>query len=338
MQRCLDLAQHALGATYPNPLVGAVLVHQGKIIGEGWHRKAGEPHAEVNAIVSVADKTQLSESTLYVNLEPCAHFGKTPPCVHIIKEYKIPRVVIGSLDPNPKVAGKGIQALKKWGCEVTHGVLKKKSDFLNRRFFTFHKQKRPYLILKWAQTADHFIAPDPSDKNDASIFWITNLQSRQRVHQWRSQESAILVGVQTLVDDNPQLTTRDWKGTDPLRLVLDPNLRTPKNTTLYKDNTATYFFHQQPKVPSDSINRYIFLNPYNLKEFLGFCYTEEIQSVIVEGGQKTLQGFIDQNLWDEARVFQSEEKIMKGIPAPVFMKKATTTEFINGDRLISYFN
>lgn len=338
MQRCLDLAQHALGDTYPNPLVGSVIVYQNQIIGEGWHQKSGEPHAEVNAIASVADKTLLPKSTLYVNLEPCAHFGKTPPCTQIIKDYQIPRVKIGSIDPNPKVAGKGVQLLESWGCQVTHGILNKEADFLNRRFFTFHQKKRPYLILKWAQTADRFIAPSRSVKKKSSVFWITTTQSRQKVHRWRSEEYAILVGVQTVIDDNPQLTTRDWKGTDPLRLVLDPNLRMPKNTSLYKDNTTSYFFHQHSKMPSHEVHRYISLEPFNLKSLLDFCYKEEIQSIIVEGGQKTLQGFIDQNLWDEARVFRSEKKLNNGISAPIFNEEATRTEFINGDQLSFYFN
>lgn len=336
MQRCLALAQKAFGNTYPNPMVGAVIVYRNSIIGEGWHHQAGRPHAEVNAINNVKDKSLLAQSTLYVNLEPCSHFGKTPPCIELIKVHKIPRVVIGSTDPNPKVSGNGIAALKKWGCEVTQGVLKKEADFLNRRFFTFHQKKRPYLILKWAQTADQFIAPLTKEKTD--IFWITKTLARQRVHQWRSEESAILVGVQTVIDDNPQLTTRDWKGSNPLRLVLDPNARVPKKSILYKDKNSTIFFNKNHGPKEREINKFVVLDPFHIKTFLTYCFENEIQSILVEGGKKTLQNFIDDNLWDEARIFTANKKLIQGVTAPSFDAKIKVSEKLAGDRLDFYFN
>ena len=338
MKRCLYLAQKALGKTYPNPLVGAVLVYKDQIIGEGWHHQAGSPHAEVNAISSVQDKSLLLKSTLYVNLEPCSHFGKTPPCVDIIKTYSIPRVVIGSIDPNPKVAGKGIKALKKWGCEVKSGILKKESDFLNRRFFTFHQKNRPYLILKWAQTSDYFIAPLLEKRKSNNVFWISNSNSRQEVHKWRSEEAAILVGVQTVIDDDPELTTRDWKGEDPLRLVFDPNLRTPKNCILNKDNKKTIFFNQKKVLEKNPIKKHVLLNPFELEAFFSYCYKNDIQSVIIEGGKKTLQKFIDFGYWDEARVFTSNKKLKKGVSAPNFDQNPLFNENLNGDKLNYYFN
>ncbi len=336
MQRCLSLAQKALGETYPNPMVGAVIVYNNQIIGEGWHQKAGLPHAEVNAINSVSEKSLLSKSKLYVNLEPCSHFGKTPPCVQSIKKYKIPRVIIGSIDPNPKVAGKGIKALQLLGCKVTHGILKKEADFLNRRFFTFHQKKRPYIILKWAQTSDYFIAP--AQKKKASVYWITNNLSRQKVHQWRGQEAAILVGVQTIIDDNPELTIRNWEGTDPLRLILDPQNRIPKNSIVYVDEKRTFFFNKENDFKNDDNKKSIKLNPFNLNSFLDYCFNNEIQSIIVEGGKKTLQNFIDANLWDESRVFTSEKKLNSGISSPKLNSRVQGFENFEGDELNLYFN
>ncbi len=337
MQRCINLAQKGLGKTYPNPMVGSVIVNENKIIGEGWHKKSGQPHAEVNAINSVSDKSLLRKSTLYVNLEPCVHFGKTPPCVDIIKQYMIPRVVIGSIDPNPKVAGNGIKSLEQTDCKVTLGVLKKETDFLNRRFFTFHKKKRPYLILKWAQSSDQFIAPLKNEFSKGSVYWITNKKSRQKVHQWRSQESAILVGAQTIIDDNPELTTRDYKGSDPLRLILDPQNRTPKNSKVHSDKRNTYFFNKL-KSSSNDLKKMVKLEPFNLKTFLDYCFYKEIQSIIIEGGKITLQHFIDANLWDEARVFEASKKINKGVSIPKLDALSQKTINIGNDKLSFFFN
>lgn len=338
MQRCIKLAEKGLGKTFPNPLVGSVIVHQDNIIGEGWHQKAGSSHAEVNAIFNVQNKEFLSKSTLYVSLEPCNHFGKTPPCSDLIIKNKIPRVVIASTDPNPLVAGEGIEKLKKAGCEVIIGVLKKEADFLNRRFFTFHNLKRPYVILKWAQTKDNFIAPFQKKTGNPEIFWITNNHSKQRVHKWRSEEAAILVGVQTVINDNPKLTTREWTGNNPLRIVIDPNGRTPKDSKLFQDNIPTLFLTKKPiKLFSNKKEQKI-ISPFSIKNILKECYKLNIQSIIIEGGLRTLESFIKDNLWDEARVFKTDKKLKTGIMAPKLEKKSSQSEMYEGDILDIYFN
>ena len=338
MQRCIKLAEKGLGKTFPNPLVGSVIVHQDNIIGEGWHQKAGSSHAEVNAIFNVQNKEFLSKSTLYVSLEPCNHFGKTPPCSDLIIKNKIPRVVIASTDPNPLVAGEGIEKLKKAGCEVIIGVLKKEADFLNRRFFTFHNLKRPYVILKWAQTKDNFIAPFQKKMGNPEIFWITNNHSKQLVHKWRSEEAAILVGVQTVINDNPKLTTREWTGNNPLRIVIDPNGRTPKDSKLFQDNIPTLFLTKKPiKLFSNKKEQKI-ISPFSIKNILKECYKLNIQSIIIEGGLRTLESFIKDNLWDEARVFKTDKKLKTGIMAPKLEKKSSQSEIYEGDILDIYFN
>lgn len=335
MKRSLALAEKAIGNTYPNPLVGAVIVHENKIIGEGWHQKAGEPHAEVNAINQVSDKTLLTKSTLYVNLEPCSHFGKTPPCADLIVKSGIKRVVIASTDPNPKVAGRGIQKLKEAGVEVIEAVLKKEAEFLNRRFYTFYKKKRPYIIMKWAQTEDGFISPLTKTNRP---FWISNTLSKQKVHQWRSQEASILVGVQTVVTDNPILNTREWLGNNPLRLILDPSDRIPKDATLLKDELRTIIFGKNKTARNLKKNKeYQILNPFNLDSLIEFCYKKNILSIFVEGGQKTLNHFIKQELWDEARVFTSKQNLKKGIKSPEFYATLFSEEEIGDNRLKIYF-
>ena len=338
MQRCIKLAEKGLGKTFPNPLVGSVIVHQDNIIGEGWHQKAGSSHAEVNAIFNVQNKEFLSKSTLYVSLEPCNHFGKTPPCSDLIIKNKIPRVVIASSDPNPLVAGEGIEKLKKAGCEVIIGVLKKEADFLNRRFFTFHNLKRPYVILKWAQTKDNFIAPFQKKTGNPEIFWITNNHSKQRVHKWRSEEAAILVGVQTVINDNPKLTTREWTGNNPLRIVIDPNGRTPKDSKLFQDNIPTLFLTKKPIELFSNKKEQKIISPFSIKNILKECYKLNIQSIIIEGGLRTLESFIKDNLWDEARVFKTDKKLKTGIMAPKLEKKSSQSEMYEGDILDIYFN
>ncbi len=337
MQRCLNLAENGLGKTYPNPLVGSVIVHKNKIIGEGWHHQAGFPHAEINAITSVKDKSLLQDSTLYVNLEPCSHEGKTPPCVNKINRYKIPRVVIGSIDPNPKVAGNGIKILKESGCEVKKSVLEKKSKFVNRRFFTYHQKKRPYIILKWAQTIDNYISPSQKKRKN-KIFWISNDKSILKTHQWRSEESAILVGAQTVINDNPLLTTRKWEGNNPTRLILDPNNRIPKECNLYNDDKITILFNKKIIQSEKPLKNHVLLEPYDLDSLFNYCYKKEIQSLIVEGGRKTLQNFIDKGYWDEARVFTSNKKLNSGIPSPNFNYKKVNSVYILDDKLDYYFN
>jgi len=336
MERCLALAEKGLGNTYPNPIVGAIIVHENKIIGEGWHQKAGEPHAEVNAINQVSDKTLLTESTLYVNLEPCSHFGKTPPCADLIIQFGIKRVVIASRDPNPLVAGKGILKLKEAGVEVIEAILKKEAEFLNRRFYTFHQKKRPYIIMKWAQTEDGFISPLTNKTNRP--FWISNNLSRQKVHQWRSQEASILVGVQTVVTDNPILNTREWPGNNPLRIILDPSDRIPEDATLLKDKLRTIILcKKKTKRHLKENKEYHILNPFNLDSLIKFCYKKNILSLFIEGGQKTLNYFIKDQLWDEARIFTSKQKFKKGINSPEFFAPLFSKEELGDNTLKIYF-
>ncbi|MEC4005457.1 bifunctional diaminohydroxyphosphoribosylaminopyrimidine deaminase/5-amino-6-(5-phosphoribosylamino)uracil reductase RibD [Flavobacterium sp. SUN052] len=326
IKRCIELAKNGLGTTYPNPLVGSVIVYNNEIIGEGWHRKAGEPHAEVNAINSVKDKSLLNKSTIYVSLEPCSHFGKTPPCCDLIIANAIPNVVIGTIDPFAKVAGNGIKKLIEAGKNVTIGILEEECNELNKRFFTFHTKKRPYIILKWAESQGGFIAP--SSKENQKPVWITNEYSRQLVHKWRSEEQAILVGTNTVIDDNPSLTTRDWTGNNPIRIVLDQNNRISKENLI---------FDNQAKTISISNDNFNFTNNLGQK-ITDLLFYEEIQSIIIEGGRQTLQTFIDENLWDEARVFKGRINFKNGTKAPKINFKNIKRQQILEDELLIFFN
>ncbi len=326
MTRCLELAKKGQGTTYPNPLVGSVIVHNNCIIGEGWHHKAGQAHAEVNAINSVLNKALLSEATLYVNLEPCSHFGKTPPCCDLLIDQQIPTVVIGSLDHNAKVNGAGIARLQAAGKEVVVGVLAAKCAQLNRRFFTFHQKKRPYIILKWAQSADGFIAP--LTKDERKPVWISSLISRQLVHKWRSEEQAILVGTQTVIDDNPQLNVREWIGRNPIRVILDQHARIPKTSAIFNTEAETLVISQNELDFSQNV----------ATQIAEVLYHKNIQSVIIEGGRQTLQTFIDKNYWDEARVFTGGIQFVEGIRAPHFKAVPFSEEKINTDTLTIYYH
>ena len=306
MHRCIDLAKKGLGNTYPNPLVGCVLVKNNEIIAEGWHKKAGAAHAEVIAIQKVTDKSILKNCTLYVNLEPCCHFGKTPPCADLIIEMGIQNVVIGCQDSNEKVSGKGVKKLIEGGCNVITGVLKKECKTLNQRFFTFHEQKRPYIILKWAESMDGFMAPKNSEKD----YWLTHAHSRQRVHQWRSEEQAILLGSQTVLNDNPNLSTRLWYGKNPIRFAIDPNQRIPKNSNLKDGKIKTFFLVDEN---SDRKNENIIISA---EEILKSLYKKNIQSVIIEGGAKTLEFFIKNKIWDVARIFKTNKNLNDGLKSP----------------------
>lgn len=340
MMRCIELAKNGLGTTYPNPMVGSVIVHNDTIIGEGWHRKAGEPHAEVLAVQSVSDKSKLKEATLYVSLEPCSHYGKTPPCADLIIEHKIPQVIIGSTDVNPKVAGRGIKRLIEAGCDVTVGVLSESCDALNKRFITFHTKKRPYIILKWAQSVDHFIAPTKTVRSaDKKPVWITNTFSRQRVHQLRAQEQAILVGTQTVLDDNPSLTTRDWDGSSPLRVVIDRSLKVPNSASVFDTAAPTLVITEQHK-EATTTNTFetIDFSRSVPKQICESLHAKEIQSVIIEGGTRTLQSFIDENLWDEALVFTGNCTFDEGVKAPVLSVAEASEEQIKNDRLQIFKN
>ena len=338
IKRCIELAQNGLGTTYPNPMVGSVIVHENQIIGEGWHQKAGEPHAEVNAIKAVADETLLKKSTIYVSLEPCSHFGKTPPCSDLIVAMGIKNVVIGTIDPFAKVAGRGIKKLMDAGCKVQVGILDKECQELNRRFFTFHKEKRPYIILKWAQTVDGFIAPEKKDEQRP--VWITNKYSGQLVHKWRSEEAGILVGTTTALDDNPSLNVRKWTGKDPVRLVVDRELKISKDAALF-DQTQKTIVITEKNVENNSpqlLFEKIEFSENIAAEICRICHKNEIQSVIIEGGRNTLQQFIDRKLWDEARIFTGNTSFGKGTPAPVFSAKKISENMIEGDRLEIFRN
>ncbi len=338
MKRCLYLAKNGLGRTYPNPLVGCVLVYKDKIIGEGWHQKAGTAHAEVLAIRSVKNKALLKKATLYVNLEPCSHYGKTPPCSQLILSQKIPNVVIGISDPNPVVAGRGIQQLREAGVKVQVGCLTKECLALNKRFLTFQRKKRPYIILKWAQTAAGFIAPETQKQGEP--FWITNPYSKQLVHRWRSEEQALLVGKHTVLKDNPRLSTRLWHGPNPLRLVIDKELSLLNHPDLHvldqQQNSLIFCGVPEADRPHLQFKQLDFSQEI-LPALLKHLYSLEIQSLIVEGGRNTLQHFIHQRVWDEARVFTGAANLSSGIKAPVFSFSSYTQETWSQDRLTVYY-
>ena len=341
MSRCIQLAKNGQGTTYPNPLVGCVIVHNDKIIGEGWHYKAGQPHAEVNAIASVDSNSDLlKEATIYVSLEPCSHFGKTPPCSDLIISKGFKKVVIGSTDPNPKVAGRGIKKLQDAGCEVISGVLEQECNELNKRFFTFHSKKRPYIFLKWAQTADGFVAPLKETRTETKPVWITNNFSRQLVHRMRGEEMAILVGTKTVMDDNPSLTVRDWTGNNPIRLVIDKELKIPSHSFILDGSVKTYVFTSENIVESKSETQYIQIDFSKeiVSQICDALYEKGVQSLIVEGGPKTLQTFIDVNLWDEAFVFSGPNNFGDGISAPTFKGVLISEEKIKEDRLQGFKN
>ena len=325
MRRCLQLALLGQGKVAPNPMVGAVLVHEGRIIGEGWHRQYGGPHAEVNCVASVLEKGRhlVGQSTMYVSLEPCAHFGKTPPCADLILEHKIPKVVVGCRDPFPLVAGKGIEKLRLAGVEVTLGVLEQECQELNKRFFLFHVQHRPFIILKWAQTADGRISGKPGAR-----LKISNEYSNRLVHRWRSEEASILVGTNTALADNPALNTRLWPGANPIRLVLDLQSRLPQSLQVFDGSIPTLVFNlRQHTIENGSQLRHAKGGVYYYQvaedaslvhQIVHALYQLQVQSVFVEGGAQLLQSFIDEGLWDEARIITNESLIIgEGLPAPV---------------------
>ncbi|MDY8138281.1 bifunctional diaminohydroxyphosphoribosylaminopyrimidine deaminase/5-amino-6-(5-phosphoribosylamino)uracil reductase RibD [Aquimarina sp. 2201CG5-10] len=339
LKRCIQIAKNGLGTSYPNPLVGSVIVHNDTIIGEGWHYQSGKPHAEVNAINSVTNPDLLKDATIYVSLEPCSHYGKTPPCSDLIIEKGIKKVVIGTIDPFAKVSGAGIQKLINAGCDVVVGILEKECNDLNKRFFTFHNKKRPYIILKWAETLDGFIAPESTDKR--APVWITNKYSRQLTHKWRSEEQAILVGNQTVIKDNPQLTTRNWFGQNPIRIIIDRTNKTPDNSAILDNEVKTIVITTETHKKDNKQNViYEVINPKtnSIQEFCSILHSHDIQSVIIEGGTQTLQSFIDNNIWDEARVFTGNSKFKSGVEAPVFKENSVFEQKINNDTLRIYQN
>ncbi|MGC1241400.1 MAG: bifunctional diaminohydroxyphosphoribosylaminopyrimidine deaminase/5-amino-6-(5-phosphoribosylamino)uracil reductase RibD [Chryseosolibacter sp.] len=328
MRRALELAYYGRGNVSPNPLVGCVIVHDGNIIGEGWHKKYGEAHAEVNAIASVADKNLLKESTLYVNLEPCSHQGKTPPCADLVIHHQLQKVVIANRDINPLVAGNGIQKLQHAGITVITDVLSKEAYDLNSRFFTYMQKRRPHIILKWAETADGFIARKNNDSR-----WISDAYSRQLVHKWRSEEDAVLVGSGTAWYDNPMLNVRDWSGRDPVRILIDRHLKVGRNQNLFNGKQKTICYNLVKEEAHPNL-LYVLLKPEHfLESLIGDLYKRGIQSVIVEGGGQILNSFINLKLWDEARIFISPQQFKTGIPAPRLTGCLAETQKLDHDWL-----
>jgi len=317
MRRCLDLARRGEGSVSPNPLVGCVIVHEGRIIGEGFHREFGGPHAEVNAVESVRNRDLLAGSILYVSLEPCAHFGKTPPCADMIIANRIPKVVIGMEDPFPAVAGKGTEKLREAGITVETGILEGESRELNRRFVTFHEKKRPFVILKWAQTLDGFIAGENLLSRPDHPLRISGDLAIRLAHLQRSTEDAVLVGTRTAFLDNPELTVREWSGRNPVRIVLDRSLRLPGSLKLFNHQSATLVFNGQTSGQADNLLYEKIDFDGNLPEqILDRMYMRNLQSLVVEGGSRTLQSFIDRDLWDEAHIYTGSFFIFRGLKAP----------------------
>jgi diaminohydroxyphosphoribosylaminopyrimidine deaminase/5-amino-6-(5-phosphoribosylamino)uracil reductase len=339
MSRCLTLALKGLGSTAPNPMVGCVIVYENRIIGEGYHADFGGPHAEVMAIKSVSDHSLLGKSTLYVNLEPCSHYGKTPPCTRLIIEKKIPAVITGTVDPNPLVSGKGIQALKGEGINVITDILKEECLHLNRRFFTFFLKKRPYIILKWAQTKDGFIDVDRKDDEPAVITWITNEACRRLVHKWRAEEQAILVGSRTIIRDNPRLTVRNWPGMNPLRLVIDREGKISGDMHILDGSSETIVFTNVPSGDKSGL-KYVLLDKKKsiIQSVLDFLHTINIQSVMVEGGKILIDEFLRQDSWDEARVFTGDKIFGSGVPAPEIRSEPLEVNNFAGNILSIYKN
>ena len=338
MHRCLELAAKGAGFVAPNPMVGAVLVHENRIIGEGFHQQYGQPHAEVNCINSVTeqDRHLLPQSTLYVSLEPCNHMGKTPPCTDLIIKHGIPAVVVGCKDPNDQVSGKGIEQLKAAGIAVITGVLEDACKEVNKRFFIFHTRKRPYIILKWAQSKNQKIA-----NADFSRVWITNVYSNRLIHRWRSEEAAIMVGTNTALQDNPALNTRHWTGPDPIRLIVDMNLRLPNSLQAFDKKQQTYIFNGTKNETHDNLVYYkVDKEPSLVQGLLKACYDLNLQSIIIEGGNKLAESFIIDHAWDEARVVENSRLIINnGLRAPVLTNQVlTATESVFTDTISYYKN
>lgn len=349
IQRCLQIAENGIGTVRPNPSVGAVIVHNNIIIGEGFTSPYGGNHAEVNAIESVKDISVLKESTIYVTLEPCSHFGKTPPCADLIVKHQFKKVVIGCVDSNSLVAGKGITRLKNAEIEVVVGVLKDECRKHHKRFFTNQEKTRPYIILKWAETKDGFVAP--LTKNEQKPVWVSNKYSQQLVHKLRSKEHAILVGTNTVIADNPKLNVRSWSGQNPIRVVLDRNLRIPDNLNVFDGSVKTIVICEERSLKSkegrefsqSKRNRELVFESINFSNNIAFQICEvlqkhNIQSIIIEGGSQILQTFINENLWDEANVFVGNAAFKKGICAPVFHKLIKEQINIKTDVLNIYRN
>lgn len=339
MTRCIELARKGAGSVSPNPMVGCVIVHNDEIIGEGFHEKHGEAHAEVNAINSVKNRELLTASTLYVSLEPCAHFGLTPPCSDLIVREKIPRVVIGTIDPFAKVAGRGIEKLMKAGIDVQVGILENECRELNKRFFTFHEKKRPFVILKWAQTRDGFIDVIRETENFGQPTWITGEEALVRVHKMRATEDAIMVGTNTALKDNPSLTVRHCEGKNPVRAVLDKNLRLSEKLHLFDNSVKTFVFNSfKTGQEKNTFYQKIDFEKDIILQVLELFYQNNIQSVIIEGGKHLAESFIISSLWDEAWVFEGNKIFSDGIKAPKISTPPFLSENIGPDKLTVFKN
>lgn len=339
MQRCLELAKLGNGKVSPNPMVGSVIVYNGKIIGEGYHQHYGGPHAEVNAIASVKNKTWLKKSTLYVSLEPCSHVGKTPPCSQLIIQHKIPHVVIGMQDPFAKVNGAGINQLKAAGCNVKVGVLEQQAKALNASFMVNQSKSRPYVVLKWAKTLDGFIDIIRSNETPQAPTWITNEVCRALVHKWRTEQETIMVGTTTAMVDNPQLNVRSWHGKMPLRIVLDNTLKLPHNLHLFDQKQPTLVVNSKKSAIDKNIE-YLKLDFDHtlLNQLLTWLKAKGYARLFVEGGYELIQSFLKNNLWDEARVFTGNVKFYEGIRAPIVNAPIQSVDFINDNTLTIYRN
>jgi len=332
------IAEKALPYVAPNPMVGCVIVHNNKIIGEGFHPRYGDNHAEVIAINNVKDHSLLRNSTLYVNLEPCAHHGNTPPCCEFITKHNIPKVIIGSKDTSSKVNGKGIKHLKENGVEIISGVLEEKCNWINRRFITFHQKKRPYIILKWAQSKDGFI-DKKRNLNEKGVYWITNKKTKQVVHKWRSEESAILVGRKTIETDNPTLNVREITGPNPIKVIIDPQLKVNAQYNVFNGNTKTIIANSIIEKTHENL---IYIKSHSneiLKKINNFLYDQNITSLIVEGGAFTLRSYMKKSLWDECRIISGKSNIIEGTLAPTIDKKPFNEIQLNKyDLLTTYIN
>jgi diaminohydroxyphosphoribosylaminopyrimidine deaminase/5-amino-6-(5-phosphoribosylamino)uracil reductase len=331
MKRALELAQLGIGYVSPNPRVGCVIVHNTKIIGEGWHKKYGEAHAEVNAMESVQDKSLLKNAVVYVNLEPCSHTGKTPPCADLLINHSVKKVVVSNLDSNPLVSGNGIKKLRAAGIEVITGILEKEGRELNKRFFTFMEKQRPFIVLKWAETSDGFIARENHDSK-----WISNEHSRQLVHKWRTEEDAVMVGSKTAAHDNPELNVRDWSGRNPVRVVLDRFLRLSDNLHVFDKSQPTLCYNVLKHEEHTNLSLIRIEEQNFIQHVIEDLYKRKIQSVIVEGGAATLQLFIDAGLWDEAKVFVSDKSFGKGIQSPRLHGNLIAQESVFNDTLRTF--
>lgn len=334
MRRCFDLAVNGLGLTSPNPLVGSIVVHKDRIIGEGFHTGYGNAHAEVEALRSVkeSDKHLLSESALYVNLEPCSHHGKTPPCSDLILQSGIKTVVVGALDPNPVVNGNGVRMLRNAGVTVIEDVMRDECIQLNKRFYTYHQLKRPYVILKWAQSQDGFIATKPLKR-----MHLSNQLSQMLTHKWRAEESAILIGFNTASIDDPELTVRNWNGKNPLRLVYDPELELDKSLKIFNDESATWVLNNVKESDEENVFYKKITSENWVNETLELLYQNQILSVIVEGGTKTLETFIHQGVWDEARIISTPHTLKDGLKAPLLLSSNTSASEQIQDNLLTIY-